>query len=95
MRKIWREIQHFLDTIERVRTATEVVAMVAVVGIAIRQWVHNLDLFQLRLLLIVIACVAIVCVTYIVEWRRKNKQSEVGVRMYVYKSRSDVTTVYI
>lgn len=79
-----------MDTIERVRTATEVVAMVAVVGIAIRQWVHNLDLFQLRLLLIVIACVA-----YIVECRRKNKQTEVGVRMYVYKSRSDVTTVYI
>lgn len=71
-RRFWKWLQHFSFITSLPRTIGEAVAMVAVIGLAIKQWAQELDQTQLILILLALFGLIVVGITYLVEWRKKK-----------------------
>lgn len=70
--KIKETAQDYSNTIQSIRTIAEVIAVLAVLWITIREWFKGVDSLQIILIIVVMCCLLVIIFTYYIDWKRKN-----------------------
>jgi hypothetical protein len=69
----WRAFRDTVDdTTSTVRAIFWMLGVVAVIVVFIRKWLGSLDTIQMAALWVALACLGIIVVTYLLDWRRKR-----------------------
>jgi hypothetical protein len=73
MRDKWRAFRDTVDdTTSTIRSIFYMLGVVAVVVVFIRKWLESLDTIQMVALWVALACLGIIVLTYLLDWRRKR-----------------------
>jgi len=80
--RIWNWFKNLSDITGLPRTIGEAITLVALAGVAIRQWMEGLDQTQLILILIALFGLVVVGITYLLEWRRNRSVRYIPTLLY-------------